>query len=193
MFDEAKKARVKARDAKRYAENRDRVKAMVAKYRAENPDKVKACYTKYRAENRDKVNTASARWKAANPERAKATRAKWHTEDPERSKAAKAKDRAENPERERTRTRNRQARKRNAPGSHTETDIKQLFLLQKKKCAICRGKVSYGDKHVDHILPLIAGGSNDRSNLQITCQRCNLRKGKKDPIDFMRKTHGRLL
>ncbi len=178
MFDAAKKARAKA---------------MSAKYRADNPDKVKASNAKYRADNRDRVNAASARWKAANPERAKATRAKWHVEDPERSKAAKAKDRAENPERERARTRNRLARKRNAPGSHTGAEIKELFLLQKRKCAVCREKVSYGDKHVDHIVPLIAGGSNDRSNLQITCQRCNLRKGKKDQIDFMRETHGRLL
>jgi len=30
-------------------------------------------------------------------------------------------------------------------------------------------------------------GHNDRKNLQITCEACNLSKGAKDPVDFMRE------
>lgn len=46
--------------------------------------------------------------------------------------------------------------------------------------------------HVDHIVPLIAGGSNDRSNLQILCQPCNNSKSSKDQIEFM-QSRGMLL
>lgn len=81
--------------------------------------------------------------------------------------------------------RNRRARKRNSTGSHTAEDIADIIRLQKGKCACCREKL--GKKyHVDHIVPLLRGGNNDRKNLQVRCADCNLSKGSKDPADFMR-------
>ena len=86
---------------------------------------------------------------------------------------------------------NRRARKKAAGGKHTAADIKQLFRLQRGKCACCHVSIADG-YHVDHIQPLALGGSNDKANLQLLCPTCNLRKSAKHPVDFMRET-GRLL
>ena len=47
---------------------------------------------------------------------------------------------------------------------------------QRWKCNHC-GKDIRDENHVDHILPLAKGGSNDMDNLQLLCPPCNLRKG----------------
>jgi 5-methylcytosine-specific restriction endonuclease McrA len=46
--------------------------------------------------------------------------------------------------------------------------------------------------HVDHKIALANGGTNDRSNIELLCPPCNLRKHAKDPIVWARE-NGRLL
>lgn len=46
--------------------------------------------------------------------------------------------------------------------------------------------------HIDHMQPLIAGGSNDISNLQLLCPTDNMRKGRMDAVEYAQKI-GRLL
>ena len=58
--------------------------------------------------------------------------------------------------------------------------------LQKGKCACCRTSLLEVKHHVDHIEPLSRGGANDDGNIQLLCATCNLQKGAKDPIEFMR-------
>ena len=59
----------------------------------------------------------------------------------------------------------------------------KLIALQKGKCAVCRGVPKVW--HLDHIVPLAAGGSNTDDNAQMLCGSCNCKKGAKDPIEFM--------
>lgn len=79
----------------------------------------------------------------------------------------------------------RRARKANAVGTHTESDIRRLFELQRGHCACCRKPLLR--YHVDHVIALASGGSNDFLNLQLLCPRCNQRKRAKDPVDFMQE------
>ncbi len=70
-------------------------------------------------------------------------------------------------------------------GRHTALDIADILTSQGGKCAYfthCGAEITNKNQHVDHIIPLLAGGSNGRHNLQILCKTCNLSKGAKDPL-----------
>lgn len=53
----------------------------------------------------------------------------------------------------------------------------RLLNVQEHICAICRGPMGLYDSHIDHIIPINAGGSDDITNLQLVHMVCNLRKG----------------
>jgi 5-methylcytosine-specific restriction endonuclease McrA len=57
----------------------------------------------------------------------------------------------------------------------------RLLRSQDNRCAICHGPVSFHESHLDHIIPLSAGGADEFANLQLTHMSCNLRKGKSQP------------
>lgn len=123
--------------------------------------------------NRDK----KLAWNVANKEKiAIATRAWWKA----------------NPQKKNAHRRNRIARVMLAPGKHTAEDVTLLLKQQKYRCIECRKSIKREAWEVDHIMPLVKGGSNDRYNLQILCQRCNRRKGGSDPIQHAHFA-GRLL
>lgn len=86
-------------------------------------------------------------------------------------------------EKERAITRNRHARKKSNGGIHTEADIQKQYANQKGKCYYCQKKVGK-TYHVDHVIPLSRGGSNDPSNLVIACTVCNARKYNKLPHEW---------
>lgn len=96
--------------------------------------------------------------------------------------------RLNNPEAERAKTHRYRARKRNAKGSYTAQDIHLIRENQRNKCWWC-GKSLEGGYHIDHRIPLARGGSNDPSNLVLTCAPCNLSKQDKLPSEW----GGRLL
>jgi 5-methylcytosine-specific restriction endonuclease McrA len=46
-------------------------------------------------------------------------------------------------------------------------------------CYLCHSFVSFDDFHIDHVIPLAIGGTNDLSNLLPAHRICNQVKGKK--------------
>lgn len=56
--------------------------------------------------------------------------------------------------------------------------IQQLLKLQDGNCAYCDIELS-ADFHVEHIMPLCCGGTNNYNNLALSCPRCNLLAGRK--------------
>lgn len=79
----------------------------------------------------------------------------------------------------------RRARLRQAEGTFDRTDIERLVVRQKRRCALCRSSIAKG-YHVDHIRPLVSGGSNWPSNLQLLCKHCNLSKWTRPNETFAR-------
>lgn len=165
---------------------------ILKKYREDHYDKTLERNRKYRADNPEWAKEQNRKFYAANKEQHSAQAKVWRAKNQEKIKAEKIKWREENREAHRTQRRNRRARKRNNGGSHTTADILDILRLQKFKCAACPTSLKNQPYHVDHIIPLSKGGSNDRRNLQILCVPCNLEKSALDAHVFMRRK-GKLL
>jgi len=137
------------------------------------------------------------RSKAANTRHCAMRRARRRAEDPvryaEKMRAALARYRAKSPEKvkaQRARSNAIWNGKRRAlllgTGGRISSGIaERLGKIQKWRCAACWECLSDG-YHLDHIFPLVLGGRHEDSNLQLLCPSCNLSKGSRHPVDFMR-------
>lgn len=95
---------------------------------------------------------------------------------------------AEKKEARATARRNRKARERAAVGKLSKGIRKSLHEVQRGKCPVCKSKLILdGSKkcHIDHVIPLSAGGTNTDDNVQLLCFECNVSKGAKHSVDFM--------
>lgn len=131
----------------------------------------------WRQKNPGKYTEYCKRWKSKNPELAIQSAANWRSNNQDSIVEYNKKYVKENLSDCVARTRNRRARLKNIEGVHTGSNIKSLLESQHNLCAGCNKFLVHYD--VDHILPLIRGGSNWPSNLQILCPTCNRSKSKK--------------
>lgn len=177
----ALKASVRADNLAQYRE-KDKLRATA--YRIANPEKSNASCSAYRARNKDACNKRSISWAKDNPERCKLNRLAWNEANPDRLNYCRARWKSLNPEAIILASHNRRARKRGGKLSKGLTE--KLYNLQHGKCACC-GNPLGEDFHLDHIMPLALGGTNEDWNIQLLRAICNHQKHKKHPIDFMRE------
>ena len=52
----------------------------------------------------------------------------------------------------------------------------RILLRDAMRCGECRRAVSGRQAHVDHLIPLEEGGTDDDGNLRTMCERCHGRK-----------------
>lgn len=62
-----------------------------------------------------------------------------------------------------------------------------LLTLAKQRCVLCGIKSDKRPLDIDHIIPRSKGGTDDISNLQVLCAKCNRSKGNRDNTDFRHK------
>lgn len=79
---------------------------------------------------------------------------------------------------------NQRAASKGASGRVTAEILRSLILESAGKCGWCDVSVVKADFEIDHIETLSHGGSNDATNLAITCPDCNRRKAEKHPATF---------
>ncbi len=146
-------------------------------------------------ENREKARVAArahrAKVLATDPERLKTNIAAWRAANQDHVRSYSSAYSKRRPEVKRMAEARRRARKREAGGSFTMADVLDLFRRQRGRCAGCRASIKPGYE-IDHIQPLVKGGHNAISNIQLLCRPCNRQKQAQDPIDWAQKT-GRLL
>jgi hypothetical protein len=155
---------------------RIRARRFGSKWDRKNPDRVRAYQTQYRATHQRRLALAAHRRYLAQDEKRRAKAQVNYQEN--KSRAANW-------------CRQRKAREKGACGSHTAQDVATLLKLQGQRCANCLRSLD-GGYHVDHIVPLVVGGANDRYNLQLLCPSCNCSKRACEPIEWAQR-NGRLL
>lgn len=161
------------------ADNADRKREIDHAYHSIPEVKMRAMQAqqKRRCDNPEKRRIYEQKRYAANPDPQLNRQAIWSKNNPEYGRARQA---------------TRRSRKKNAGGQYTPNDISEIKKLQSGKCAYCKVKLTK-KLHVDHIMPLARGGTNERRNLQLLCAHCNLSKWSKHPIDFVQQRFGLLI
>jgi 5-methylcytosine-specific restriction endonuclease McrA len=173
---------------------KERMRQYSAEYAKRFPDREKARKRAWYQENKDKIKEQARK-------RAAECRAAYTEAEQEQERRARRMryfaNRETELERQRDydkanskakwiRVRNRTLLKKTA-GSHTLVEIAQMVRDQEGACAYC-GK-EFGDRyHVDHMMPLSRGGTNDWTNLAITCVFCNLSKHTQTAEEFINRS-----
>lgn len=143
-------------------------------YNKKNPEKIKANNAK-KAPTRREYNSKR---RAADPEKARLHDRIRYANSREQSIARSLRYQKRHPEIRQFHERKRRARKANAEGFFTKSDVDLLYKSQKAKCWHC-GKSIVNGYHIDHLIPLARGGTNWPNNLVLSCPTCNLSKGAK--------------
>jgi len=128
----------------------------------------------WRKENRDKVLLYRKRWNENNKEYKNRWLRHYYSNHREKMILKVREWVKKNPEKRRAIAIARYNRVR-AGGKITPSMVREIREAS-PFCKNC-GKPS---EHLDHIIPVCRGGTNERSNLQMLCGRCNCRKATKE-------------
>jgi 5-methylcytosine-specific restriction endonuclease McrA len=83
----------------------------------------------------------------------------------------------------RVKVRKRRAQLKGTTRHHTAEDVRVAMEVQQGRCFYCECDVSTKST-VDHLIPLVRGGSDGPENIVIACPNCNFRKADKTPQEF---------
>jgi len=145
--------------AKKYnEENADKISMMKKQWREKYPEKNRMAQKKYRKKHSEKVSIKKKNYYNENRNKLTELIKEWHKKNPGKNKEYRHR---------------RYARKSGNGGSFTAKEWKALCKLYDYKCLCCGEKKKLT---VDHIIPLVNGGSSYIENIQPLCISCNCSK-----------------
>lgn len=154
---------------------------IVKQWKLKNKDKDKEHQKKWREENKEKKNLITRIWQSLNLDKHRESSRRYYKNNTEKVKLTNKRYSEENPEVKRVIKFNRRAREESAEGKISRNDWIELCNKYGNKCLCCgRNDVKLT---LDHIIPLIKGGSNTIENAQPLCGSCNSKKHTKT-IDY---------
>lgn len=166
-------------------------KQKAAEYYRSNSESIKAKVRDYNQKYSTTISERRRKSYAETPtnirvERSEKRRGRWDADPSLKEQAyAKAKSyREENVDLVRAHKSNRAAMLKAARGNISAVTVSRLREYQKDRCLYCDADCSTSF-HVDHIIPLAKGGTNELTNLAIACPPCNLRKQARHPLVFL--------
>jgi hypothetical protein len=171
-----------------YQKHATEIKEYQHTYRENNAEKISEYKRRWSQLNAEKIRQKRRLYYQLNRSKIRQSRRAYYYSKPEIQREKTRVWKKQNSRRVNANNRNRRALKKNANGTHTAEDITILMKQSKGKCYWC-GKKIKGTPHIDHRIALDRGGSNDASNLVVSCVHCNTSKKAKMPWEF----NGRLL
>ena len=168
----------------RVKQTKEEKKEYHRQWNIDNAERIKETKRKYRAENKDRINAYRREW--SKQEHVKEYAKAYSIRTTDRRRAYYREHYKNNPEQYAKRCNKRRARLHNATIGDDIPTTAEFLVEQNHRCNHCHrieeeieGYVLYSKVvkwHLDHIVPLIAGGSHTRSNLQVLCAECNWSK-----------------
>jgi 5-methylcytosine-specific restriction endonuclease McrA len=183
QWNAANREKVRASDAATYQKHKEKRKAASVAYKKRNPGKDRKSKKAWAVRNVDAVRQKQRL--AANTPEGKARQAAWNAANRLRVCEIKANWRKRNPEKMLVLHANRRAKKKSNGGVLSKGIVAKLMPLQNRLCVACRCDLRETGYHLDHVIPIAAGGRNDDLNVQLLCPHCNHTKSARDPVEFM--------
>jgi hypothetical protein len=169
--------------ARYHEENRDSIIEKQARYRAEHKDRERERKVRYQAENNDRLREYRARYNQENRDNIRECKARYRAENRDIVREKQARYREEHRDSINKKAVRYNAFRRSRSGSFTLEDLDRMVEEQNFRCFYCRMLLI--DSHLEHKLPLCRGGTNDPSNLCMSCAACNLHKHAKTAEEFV--------
>jgi len=166
---------------KYYTRNKEKIrkyqKEYMKKYYIENKEKIRERTKEYYVENKEKLVDRSKEYHVRNREKILEKRKDYYSRNKERLREKAKKWKLDNPKKIKEQKMRRRVNGRMKPGTLKKVLDENVFnygAITCEKCfKLCFNSSEY---HIDHIIPVSKGGTNDFNNLQVLCVTCNQEK-----------------
>jgi 5-methylcytosine-specific restriction endonuclease McrA len=153
--------RFRAHNRRYYQKHRNKILLWRKRYYEEHPEKSKEKYKKYMELHGDEKYRKWRQWYEQNREIHNERTKRWGLKNRHKQLSYVHK---------------RRARKLSNGGQYTNYEWEKLKEYYDYTCLCCNRKEPEIQLTIDHVIPIFRGGTNDISNIQPLCKRCNQSK-----------------